>query len=483
MTSRHRSSGTGAGGSGGGSSSGKHTHIGRVVTINLSDHPPKVPLGVLLAPACPTYTTTPQQSTLTILAGWERLPSEQGGGLGPIQRTGQVRLGDRLVKINNVDVTARSFRQVMDMLKSMVHGHDADNNNNSNNEKDTKDSGSNYKNNKKNKKPPPKLQSLSFEVVPATGPVAFRQEQRRMRQQQHNEQNGSGHNGELSSSGLFDKSSSSPPRGGWGSGSSGKLYSFSSSLRRARIHSSSENLEEDDEYVGNVNQSNDDVGGTHIEYEIVCRLSIRSQEELVWSVWRRYSAFKLVDEKLRKAYGWQIDALNDGWGLRFPGGHAVYAWFVGNHDPSFVESRRAELESYWQSLQRVEDAFDLNPSSQKYSRIMAEFLDADRHLPRCRSHLNMSGGASVMSGGLSLGFGGGLASPLRLREGIDEDDAEDLPRHKNELLNIVLSGNSALDTSVLSTYSTPPGTGKKKRKKRIAGATKSALQRSPMNDY
>ena len=122
----------------------------------------------------------------------------------------------------------------------------------------------------------------------------------------------------------FSRPSSSPPRGGWGGGSSGKLYSFSSSLRRARIHSSTENLEEDEEYVGNVNQSNDDVGGTHIEYEIVCRLSIRSQEELVWSVWRRYSAFKLVDEKLRKAYGWQIDALNDGWGLRFPGGHAVY---------------------------------------------------------------------------------------------------------------------------------------------------------------
>ena len=482
MTSRHRSSGTGAG-SGGGSSSGKNAHVGRIVTINLSDHPPKTPLGVLLAPACPTYTTTPQESTLTILAGWERLPSEQGGGLGPIQRTGQVRLGDRLVKINNVDVTGRSFRQVMDMLKSMVHGHDSGS---TTNKKDTSYNPGN-KNNTKNKKPP-KLKSLSFEVVPAAGPASLRQEQRRMRQQQHQEQNGSGHNDELlSSSGLFDKSSSSPPRGGWGNGNSGKLYSFSSTLRRARIHSSSENLEEDDEYVGNRNESNDDVGGTHIEYEIVCRLSIRSQEELVWSVWRRYLAFKLMDEKLRKAYGWQIDALNDGWGLRFPGGHAVYAWFVGNHDPSFVESRRAELESYWQSLQRVEDAFDLNPGSQKYSRIMAEFLDADRYLPRCRSHPNMSGGASVMSGGLSLGFGGGFGSgmdsPLRIREGIDEDDGEDLPRHNNELLNIVLSGSSALDTSVLSTYSTPPGTGKKKRKKRIPGATKSALQRSPMNDF
>ena len=472
MTSRHRSSG-GAGGSGGGSSSGRNgASIGRVVTINLSDHPANTPLGILLAPACPTYTTTPQESTLTVLAGWERLPSEHGvGSLGPVQRAGQVRLGDRLVKINGVDVTGRSFRQVMDMLKSMVHGQG--------DEKGGKDTNDKGINNNKNKKRPPRLQSLSFEVVPAAGPASLRQEQRRMRQSQHHQEQ----NGELSSSGLFDKSSSSPSRGGWGNRNAsggGKLYSFASTVRRARIHSSSENLGEDDEYdVGN----NADVGGTHIEYEIVCRLSIRSQEELVWSVWRRYTAFKMLDEKIRKAYGWQIDALNGGWGLRFPGGHAVYAWFVGNHDPSFVESRRAELESYWQSLQRVEDAFDLNPSSQKYSRIMAEFLDADRHLPRCRSNLNVSGGASVMSGGLSLGFGGGLSLPPRLREGGDEDDLEDLPRHNNELLNIVLSGNSALDTSVLSTFSTPPGTGKKKRKKRIPGATKSALQRSPMNDF
>lgn len=117
--SRHRGSGTGSGSGGGAASSSGNACSGRVVTINLSDHPPNVPLGVLLAPACPTYTTTPEESTLTILAGWERLPESEGGGLGPIQRTGQVRLGDRLVRINNADVRARSFRQVMDMLKSM----------------------------------------------------------------------------------------------------------------------------------------------------------------------------------------------------------------------------------------------------------------------------------------------------------------------------------------------------------------------------
>ena len=43
-----------------------------------------------------------------------------GGRLGPIQRTGQVRLGDRLVGINGADVTALRFREVMDLLRDMI---------------------------------------------------------------------------------------------------------------------------------------------------------------------------------------------------------------------------------------------------------------------------------------------------------------------------------------------------------------------------
>ena len=351
LMSRHRGgSGTGSG-SGGGAASSGNACSGRVVTINLSDHPPNVPLGVLLAPACPTYTITPEESTLTILARWERLPESEGGGLGPIQRAGQVRLGDRLVKINNVDVRARSFRQVMDMLKSMVHGSTRDG------EGDATGKRKNGRNKKENKnnfaKSAPRLQSLSFEVVSSAGPASFRQERRRVRQQYSQEPNGNSnggghHHGEAASSSaaLFDKPLSSPSRGGWGNrnassgnGSSGRLYMFSSTIQRARIHSPSENLEEEEDDDFN------DAGGPCIEYEIVCRLSIRSQEERVRSVWRRYSAFKSLDGKLRQAYGWQIDALKDGWGLRFPGGHSVYAWFVGNHDPSFVASRRGELES------------------------------------------------------------------------------------------------------------------------------------------
>lgn len=133
---------------------------------------------------------------------------------------------------------------------------------------------------------------------------------------------------------------------------------------------------------------------------------------------------------------------------------------------------------YWQSLQRIDDAFDLNPNSQKYSRDVAAFLDVERYLPRIRSHLNLHSGGSVASGGMNLDGLGEGANLLGTYSPTTQADAEDnLPRRNNELLNIVLSGNSALDTSVLSSHSTPG-----KRKKRIAGAAKSAFQRSPLDD-
>ena len=315
-----------------------------------------------------------------ILAGWERieLPDEntahgddggnvhddgggttkkhqkgssRGGRLGPIQRTGQVRLGDRLVRINNVDVTKKTFRQVMDLLKTMLYPDE--------NKKPPAAAGTGTKKNKSGGGAILKLQSISFEAVPAAGPVGLQHERQLMQQQQNGGGGGAiaGFGGGESSS-LFD-TSQSPTRGSSGgfgplhNSSAGKLYSFVSSVRRARIHNPTEELEETD-------NGGDD--GPYVEYEVVCYLTVRSYgkftaglsagpggagsgEEIVWSVWRRYSAFKELDAKLRESHGWQIDALNDSWGLRFPGGHVVHAWIIGNQDPGFVESRRAELES------------------------------------------------------------------------------------------------------------------------------------------
>ena len=108
-----------------------------IVTIDLSTHPPNAKLGMLLAPgslpapisssndnnnsASSAYsmTTSPTASNVTLVAGWEH---EHGNNqqLGPIQRSGMVRLGDRLVRINKRDVTDWTFREVMDVLKEMI---------------------------------------------------------------------------------------------------------------------------------------------------------------------------------------------------------------------------------------------------------------------------------------------------------------------------------------------------------------------------
>eukprot|EP00984_Skeletonema_dohrnii_P011649 scaffold4672_cov78-Skeletonema_dohrnii-CCMP3373.AAC.2 len=105
-----------------------------IVTIDLSHHPPNGKLGMLLAPGSlptpisssvnSTSSTTqnaaaalPTASNVTLVAGWEHGNNQQ---LGPIQRSGMVRLGDRLVRINGRDVTDWTFREVMDVLKEMI---------------------------------------------------------------------------------------------------------------------------------------------------------------------------------------------------------------------------------------------------------------------------------------------------------------------------------------------------------------------------
>ena len=106
-----------------------------IVTIDLSNHPPNAKLGMLLAPgSLPTplnngsdgssisssaaaAAAIPTASNVTLVAGWEHGTNQP---LGPIQRSGMVRLGDRLVRINGRDVTDWTFREVMDVLKEMI---------------------------------------------------------------------------------------------------------------------------------------------------------------------------------------------------------------------------------------------------------------------------------------------------------------------------------------------------------------------------
>ena len=65
------------------------------------------------------------------MAGWEHDNRGRQQHLGPIQRSGLVRLGDRLVRINGKDVTDWTFREVMDALKELVSSTSSSNNSSS----------------------------------------------------------------------------------------------------------------------------------------------------------------------------------------------------------------------------------------------------------------------------------------------------------------------------------------------------------------
>ena len=108
-----------------------------IVTIDLTKHPPNIPLGMLLAPSNTTTTTaltssnhsSPTSSNIVLVSGWQHDTSTNNNNsygasrrrqLGPIQRSGLVRLGDRLVRINGKDVTDWTFREVMDALKQLT---------------------------------------------------------------------------------------------------------------------------------------------------------------------------------------------------------------------------------------------------------------------------------------------------------------------------------------------------------------------------
>ena len=115
-----------------------------IVTIDLTKHPNNVPLGMLLAPGAGGTTSQssdsfgnylikelrddntsnnnlPTSSNVALVAGWEHSNNNSSTArhLGPIQRSGLVRLGDRVVSINGKDITDWTFREVMDALKEL----------------------------------------------------------------------------------------------------------------------------------------------------------------------------------------------------------------------------------------------------------------------------------------------------------------------------------------------------------------------------
>jgi hypothetical protein len=87
-----------------------------VNTVNLQDHQPQTPLGLLLAPLI--SRRSPLESHYTILIGWTR-PFNR---LGIVQKSGQIRIGDRLVEINDVSVRNWNFEKIIRVLRCFDAG-------------------------------------------------------------------------------------------------------------------------------------------------------------------------------------------------------------------------------------------------------------------------------------------------------------------------------------------------------------------------
>ena len=82
----------------------RSTALGEEVTVDVGA---TGPYGALLS-AGPNGNTA-------VLVAWERLPN---GKFGPIQKDGGVRLGDIMIRLNQVDLHNRRFNDVMTMLRN-----------------------------------------------------------------------------------------------------------------------------------------------------------------------------------------------------------------------------------------------------------------------------------------------------------------------------------------------------------------------------
>eukprot|EP00566_Odontella_aurita_P010508 CAMPEP_0113556054 /NCGR_PEP_ID=MMETSP0015_2-20120614/17050_1 /TAXON_ID=2838 /ORGANISM="Odontella" /LENGTH=403 /DNA_ID=CAMNT_0000457381 /DNA_START=167 /DNA_END=1381 /DNA_ORIENTATION=- /assembly_acc=CAM_ASM_000160 len=392
--------------------------------------------------------SSPSESLVTILAGWERLPD--GKGLGPIQRSGQVRLGDRLVRMNNVDVTNMTFREIMDLLKAMVLGSLVSGN-----------SGG------------ARLRNISFEplsrstkketIVAASSALSLVEGQSQTQQS--------------------------------------KLYSFKSSIRRARVHYCGSSYVTERRISSGISQENISVrqGDTSfVEYEITCHMAVRfgsssyqisgSVEEKSWTVWKRYSELKELDEKIRKSFGWQMNALHNGWGVGFPSSHVLSSILVGNLDKAFVEQRRFELEQYWQTVQKVKELFDFtNPSSHRYPQDMSSFLRVETNFPG-RGRIHPSGDALTSHGREAGEFSQSLCQASPTPSSKDSFCSAPLSSYGNDELNSAEEAAPDLSSHVkdiiFDSQSVPSlRDGGAPTRRRIGGAAKSAFQRNYQDSF
>jgi len=290
------------------------------ITVDLTEHQPNCPLGLLLAPLItnstrsPTTTTTsPLQSHHTILIGWTRPYNK----LGLVQKSGQVRIGDRLAEINDVSVRQWNYEKIIRVLRCFDDGV--------------------------------KIRSLGFEVLKDESGIGYEDRNFRVAGARRR---------------LYC------------------LNTFVRSYKSEQDENERGEIDRDDHLGDDDDQrKSSTVVKFEIKCNLLIRQHQGNDEELNWSCWKRYSEIEALHEKLMKEYEWQFKSMNAGKGARFPSKHAVGFALYGKENDAILGKRQKEIEVYWETLQSCQDLFDFgDPQSHKYARDMAEFLDVERYL-------------------------------------------------------------------------------------------------------
>eukprot|EP00518_Triparma_eleuthera_P002874 CAMPEP_0182467004 /NCGR_PEP_ID=MMETSP1319-20130603/13072_1 /TAXON_ID=172717 /ORGANISM="Bolidomonas pacifica, Strain RCC208" /LENGTH=419 /DNA_ID=CAMNT_0024667051 /DNA_START=233 /DNA_END=1488 /DNA_ORIENTATION=+ len=208
------------------------TALGDEVTVDVGQ---QGPYGALLR-AGPS-------GNAAVLVAWERLPS---GKFGPIQKSGGVRLGDVLVRLNSVELHQRRFEDVMTMLRN------------------------------------PGILNKRLTFVSKDRYMSFLASQNS--------------HANMMRGGTASGSKSSSPTGGSKSSTLSNAKQskpFMSVIRRARVNQEGKSPFAEYEVSCSLR-----VLSRKVETERVVR----------WSVWKRYSEFESLDKAMRADFGWQIEA-------------------------------------------------------------------------------------------------------------------------------------------------------------------------------
>lgn len=251
-----------------------------VNTVNLEDHQPQTPLGLILAPII--SGENPLQSHYTILIGWTRPYNK----LGIVQKSGQIRIGDRLVEINRVSVRSWSFEKIIRVLRCFDDGV--------------------------------RIRSLGFEVL--KDDLAF-----------HGglHQNRTFHWSvarrrlySLTSSIASYRVDEDEEDGGGGEADHGGEGEMQQE-REGGVQMDDNNHEVPSSPSPTSRHRNHKRKVKVVRYEIKCHLLIRhyqkNDQTINFSIWKRYSELKAIhDDVLLKQFEWQLEGANQGRGIAFP---------------------------------------------------------------------------------------------------------------------------------------------------------------------